>query len=285
MIIKKHRNKNRYILADNIYVRDFTNHDITPVDVNRHLGLLDQNLIIDNELENYSHRYQNIDSEDIFHDKIIIVSDGYQFEEKHKFLAHISKDVAILAVNGALKKWTMVGNNAKLKRNINYYVVNNPYSDCISYLPDRHRYYPKCIASIRTNPKFLAGYNNSAKYIYYPVKNEFYSGVAASAGYRIDDYRNPICAALGLAYRFHARKILLFCCDDAFDCEKPSSIKLENGLWQYPQQAMCQRIIDANCHWLKTQKIEVADYSSGGNYEHISYIRSEEGILEYFKDE
>jgi hypothetical protein len=284
MIIKKHKNKNSYIITDGVYVRDFTTYGTSSIDVNKSLNNVDQELLIDNSLENYSHKYPSIDNEDIFHSDIVIVSDGYNFKEKQDILAKLSKKIIIIAVNGALKEWRLVGENAALKRVIDYYLVNNPYVECMQFMPSRHRYYPKCICSIKTNPKFLKEYQG-LKYIYSPTENEMYSGADVSPQYRIDDYRNPVCAAIGLAYRFHARKILLFCCDGAFDYEKPTAVKLDNELWQYPQHELSQKIIDANCYWLKTQKIEIADYSSGRKYENVSYITNESDIVEYFKDE
>jgi len=245
----------------------------------------DQELIIDNELDNFAQHYALIDNEDVFFRSIVVVSDGYNFVEKQKILARLPKEIGILAVNGALKNWKLVGENAPLKRAIDYYIVNNPYPDCKQFLPTNHRYYPRCIASIKTNPEFLRSYLG-LKYLYSPTKNELYSGPHLDSSYTIDDYRNPICAAIGLAYRFRATKILLFCCDDSFNYEKPTAIKLENGLWHYPQQELSQKIIDANCYWLKKNKIEVADCSSGRKLENATYIKNnEEDIVEYFKNE
>jgi hypothetical protein len=104
--------------------------------------------------------------------------------------------------------------------------------------------------------------------------------------YQIDDYRNSICAAILLAFRFHVRKLLLFCCDDAFDIERPASEKLENGLWIYPQQNVAHDLIDANLYWLSNQEYEVAikDHSSGPKYKNAGYIPME-GILDFFKGE
>jgi len=284
MIIKKHKNKNRYIVTNNVFVRDFTAYGIPAIDINQALNATDRDLLVDNSLENYSQKYPSIDNENIFHPNIVIISDGYGFREKQEILAKLPKHITIIAVNGALKEWRLVGEQAKLKRVIDYYLVNNPYPECKQYLPSRHRYYPKCISSIKTNPEFLRAYQG-LKYIYSPTENEMYSGVNLHPGYRIDDYRNPVCAALGVSYRFKAQKILLFCCDSVFNYEKPTALQLENGLWEYPQHELCRKIIDANCYWLKTQKIEIADHSSGGKYDNASYIKNEDDIVEYFENE
>ena len=74
-------------------------------------------------------------------------------------------------------------------------------------------------------------------------------------------------------------------CDDSFDVEKPGAIKLENGLWTYPQHLKSQEIIDAQCFWLKQAGIEVSDYSSGREYTYASYIENEEAFKKFFIDE
>lgn len=283
MLIKKHKNKNQYLVQNGIYVRDFSAYGIPAIDVNQFLHDTDYELCMENELSNIVLKHPTIDTEPIIHPNVIIVSDGYQFSEKQKLLASIPKDITIIAVNGALKNWTMVGEKSELKRAINYYVINNPYEESLNFLPRNHRYYPKCIASVRTNAKFIDSYLG-AKFLYAPAQNINYSGTGLKADYYIDDYRNPICAALGLAYRFRANKILLFCCDDSFADERPGAEQLENGLYCYPQQIVSKNIIDANCFWLKKQKISVANCSNGGNYVNASYINSEVNeILEYFK--
>jgi len=285
MFIKKHQNKNQYILSNGIYVRDLTSNESNPVDINSLSNTADQQLFIDNEFENYSQRYVNIDNEEIFHPFVAIVSDGYDFAKKHKILSQLPKDVTIIGVNKSLKRWTLVGEMAEQKRSINYYVVNNPYDECLNYLPNTHRYYPKCIASSRTNPEFLKSYSSRNKYIYSCVEDEFYSGVDRKPAYKIDDYRNPICAAISLAYKFKAIKILLFCCDDSFEDERPASEKLDNGLWRYPQQKITHGIIDSMCYWLKLKKIKIADHSSDAKYLNATYINRDEDILEYFTND
>jgi len=284
MLIKKHKNKNDYIVTNGIYVRDFAKSSVLPVDINTNLNKTDHDLIVDNVLENFSQKYQNIDNEDFYFPNIVIVSDGFGFKDKQAILARLPKSVTIIAVNGALKEWRLVGNSAIAKRVIDFYVVNNPYAECMSYLPDKHRYYPRCIASFKTNPTFMKEYQGP-KYVYAPTNSETYSSIDFNTNYKIDDYRNPVCAALGLAYRFNVKKILLFCCDCAFDYEKSAATKLENGLWQYPQHELSQKIIDSNLYWLKNKKIEVADYSSGIKYDNATYITNEVDILEYFENE
>lgn len=283
-MIKKHKNKNNYLVQDGIYIRDFTSQNVPYIDLNNILENQDYDLCMENELNNITCKYPTIDNEQFVHKKIVIISDGYDFDKKQEMLINLPKDVAIIAVNGSLKKWRLLPRLSGLGKSINYYVVNNPYHESINFIPDIHQYYPKCIASIRTNTKFLKKYNGM-KYLYFPTINEKFSGAGVKCDYYIDDYRNPVCAALGLAYRFGAVKILLFCCDDSFKDNRPGSIKLDNDLYCYPQQNISKNIIDANCYWFKKEKISITDSSSAGKYDNIAYIKSEEQkILEYFNE-
>lgn len=274
---------NSYILADTIWVRDFTKSSY--IDINNLSNEKDHNIFLNNEIENYNRRLKLIDQDTYFHNNIVIVSNGYGFIEKHKILAKLPKDkVAIIAINGTLAKWRLLGKDCppELRRPINWYVVNNPYPECIKFLPTQHRYFPRCIASTRTNPNFIKKYNGDVN-LYVPTPSKEYSG-PFSAQYKIDDYRNPICAAIDLAYRFRANKILLFCCDDSFEDSRPYAEKLENGLYSYPQQQLSRKIIDAKLYWLQEENIQVADYSSGIKLQHSLYINNEQDILGFFEE-
>jgi hypothetical protein len=195
------------------------------------------------------------------------------------------KEVAIIATNGALSNWRLVGKKCpvELHRIINWYVVNNPYLECKKFLPTKHSYYPPCIASSRTNTEFVDQYKGGIM-LYHPVPNNRYKGLSESADFLIDDYRNPICAAIGLAYRMGVRKLLLFCCDNSFEEQRPASEKMDNGLWSYPQQFISQNIIDGNLFWLKESGVSIANHSSGKNFHHAPYITSEQ-VMEFFQDE
>lgn len=281
----KQKYKNDYILSSNdhpIWVRNFTQQNYLPLDINRLFMSSDKLIILNNEMKNNSLQMQNIDDMNIKHTKCIIVSDGYNFEKKQDILMNLPKDVAVLVVNEALKKW-----NIKNNVTINYFIVNNPYKDSsLSQIPTKHRYFPMCIMSSRTYyefPKRYKGY--TVKYI--PVQQEDYQTKFHQAtAYQIDDYRNPVCAAINLAFHFGVQKLLLFCCDDVFEEKRPGAEKLKNDLWMYPPQRIAHDIIDANCYWLthQDQPIEIKNHSSGPEYKNIEYI-SEDNIIGYFKDE
>jgi hypothetical protein len=282
MRIKKHSNGNEYLLTpQNKWVRNFTKNSGSFIDINNTISEKDHFTFLKNETKNNFRRYQWIDSEDLFHDKICIVSDGFDFARKQKILSELPKDVTILAVNGALAKWDVKS------RSPNYYIVNNPYSECMKYLPRNLNVFPKCIASPRTNFEFLEAYRGM-KFKYYPANEQSYTtNGLKEVSWQIDDYRNPICAAIGLAYKFGVQKILLFCCDDVFKDERPGAVKLENNLWMYPQQEVAHGLIDASLYWLTHQnysKVIASDHSLGPNYENATYIK-EEDINSFFGNE
>ena len=281
MKIKKYQNGNQYILTpQNKWVRNFTINSVPFIDINETIESKDHFIFLKNETKNGSKKYPWINLEQNYHPNIVIVSDGYNFKNKQNILEKLPKSTTIIGVNGALKNW-----NIK-KRNMNFYVVNNPYPSCLNYLPKKNNILPKCIASQRTNYEFLEVYRGS-KWRYYPVNEKYYTTLGAKeVQWQIDDYRNSICAAIGLAYKFGVEKLLLFCCDDSFDGERPGSKKIENNLWMYPIQEIAHGLIDGNIYWLSKQKhkeVLIKDHSSGPNYTNASYIKEEE-ILSFFKD-
>ena len=272
MRIKKHTNRNDYALTpEGIWVRNLTKKNAPSLDIND-LAKSDFPLLLNNELENNKKRYPYFEFNQKYYDGAVIVSDGYNFIKYQEVLATLPKNIIILAVNRSLANWKLVG-NTDLKKSINYYVVNNPFQECNMFLPQKHRYYPKCIASCRTNPSFLEEYRGE-KYLYRPTSESYFNNsLSNETEQKIDDYRNPICAAVSLAETFKVNKIAMFCCDASFDQNMSGSIKLENELYCYPQQITSQNILDNMFYWLKTnKKISIVDCSMGIKYKNAPYI-------------
>lgn len=268
MKIKHHRNRNDYVyVGESLWVRDFTKKLVVPFDINRLIQESETHLLMSNEQENSTKMYQRIDTESFNYQNIIIVGDGYKFAEKQHLLANMP-DTIIIGVNESLLLWNNI-------RKMNYYVVNNPYPECIQLLPEQPKTFPRCIASLRTNPKFLSKFKNLT-YTYTPTPDEFYGGLHAEADYLIDDYRNAICASLNICWKFNAKKILLFCCDESFDNYRPGSIQLDNKLWIYPQQVTGHKLIDGMLYWLKTADIKLGYYCDGPEYKNATYINDSE---------
>lgn len=279
MRIKKFK-KNEYIFCDGIWVRNpYCNYE--SIDIND-LYPEEKNLCLENEHIN-SARFKIDFPDNIRYENVIICSDGYNWKNKQKFLAEIPNEIAkIFGTNGALSSWGMLGRNpGDLKRGMAFYVVNNPYKECNKYLPSKHSYFPNIVASTRTYPDFIKNYRNEV-YFYNPPNSLNYSCNSNKINLYLDDYRNPICAALSLANTVGAKNIILFCCDEAFEDERPNSIRMHNGLYQYSQQILAQKIIDKQLYWLNKKNIKIFDHSSGIKYENAEYI-SLEKILSFFQ--
>jgi hypothetical protein len=276
MRIKKIKN-NQYIKAEgsDYWIRNYTNSS-NYLDINKKTVQSDYFLLMQNEFWNNKTRYPWIDYEGINCECAVIISDGYDLDKIYSIIENVSlKDgVCLIGVNGILKKW-------ESKKSLNYYVVNNPYNECLSFLPKNNKNLPKCIASNRTNYVFLKNYNG-IKYRYSPVCEENFVFTKSNENlYQIDDYRNPICASIGLAYRFKVNRILLLCCDDVFEENKPGSVAVENGLYCYEQQNIAIDIIDAYLYWLKN-KIQVKHYCRWKKIRNSEYI-SFGDIFNYIK--
>ena len=112
MRIKKHSNGNQYLLtSNNNWVRNFTKNNVPYIDINNTIKNKDHFLFLQNETQNGFKRMPWIDSESIFHPNIIIVSDGFNFKEKIKYLNNIPKEITIIGVNGSLIKWEILNRN------------------------------------------------------------------------------------------------------------------------------------------------------------------------------
>jgi hypothetical protein len=113
MRIKKHSNKNEYLLTEQgMWVRNFTKKMVPYVDINQTISERDHFTFLKNEYANNARRNTWIDQENFYHGKILIASDGYNFDAS--IVDSLPSDVTIIGVHGTLVKW-----NAK--RSMNYY--------------------------------------------------------------------------------------------------------------------------------------------------------------------
>jgi hypothetical protein len=284
-MIKNHKNKNDYLMHEGVLIRDLTKENVTPVDINNLYSNGDYQTLLTNEQINNSKKNVSLDYEAIRLSKVIIISDGFGFNEVHKEFHKLPRDVTIIAVNGALKNWKLVGKDCpeENKKAINYYVVNNPYEECMWFLPRNHSYYPRCIASSKTNHEFLKKYDSEIKYIYNSTPDNDYSGLNTSGFNKFDDYRNPICAALALSYSFGVRKIAILCHDESYKDFKEGMIKTESGNFCYPQQIKSKLFIEGMCYWLTRKDIAIANNSKSLFLKNTQYIESE-NLVNFFEE-
>jgi hypothetical protein len=273
--------RNEYVRAGGLWVRNFSNPDAQGLDINDLFSKDDYEVVLKNELNNSTLRNANITSEraSINFEKCVIVSDGLRFDQREEFFKSIPSDVMIFAVNGVLPKWSWFK-----ERPINLYIVNNPFTECLSYLPKKTKYYPFCVASYRTCYDFVRQYSGRL-FMYTPTLARGF-GSERRDGSLIDDYRNPICASISLAFLFNAHRLLLVGCDDSYEKERPATVQLENGFWSYPQQLQAQEVIDANLYWFKKREnARVADWSDGRKYNNAEYIENATQALAFLNDE
>lgn len=266
--IKKIKN-NEYIKTQNydIWVRNFCNLSSSVVDVNTTIKESEYFLFLKNEFQNNTRKYPWVDVESNNYNTAVIISDGYDFEKIHLNL-NKPKGTIFFGVNGSLKKW-------KNDNTLNFYIVNNPYDECLKFLPNKKNL-PKCITSNRTNPEFLDSYNG-AVYRYSPANEENVSfNKPHNTSFQIDDYRNPVCASINLAYRFGCDKILLLCCDDSFEDNKPGSLLSDSHLYVYPQQLLATEIIDCYLYWFLRSGGTVGYCSMGKKLNNGEYIKKED---------
>jgi hypothetical protein len=267
--IKKHKNRNQYLhVGHEVWVRDPGVYGVPYIDINNLTQKQDHPILLRNEMVNSKMKYPWISSEKYKIEMAVIVSDGYDFD-KHPQIANLPPNVEIFAVNGALAKWQ------KGIRQPNFYVVNNPYKEAIYYLPGTT--FVKCIASARTNYEFLQKYQGMCCR-YYPVGGNEYCGLdAKDCGYRIDDYRNPVCATINLLHKFGVKKLALMFCDEVFDDQRPGSEKSDNGKSYYPQHLKANAVIDGNLYWLnKNNNCKVVQNTVGPKLKTATYITLED---------
>lgn len=287
MRIKRSPTNNEYIRAGDAWIRNYTKPNVSAVGLTRMHARQDYDAVLANEIKNKN--CPRISDETINMENVVIVSDGHNFRWKHLCIAKFPKNVRILAINRAMRNWKLMSNKLEEndRRAINAYVINNPFQEAMSYLPSaENQYYPTCISSTRTHYPFLKRYQGDT-YVYEPTPQRDF-GTDKTERYFIDDYRNPVCAAVGLAYQFGATKIMLLSCDDSFAEQKDFAEQLPNGLWTYPQHIRSHEIIDGNLYWLTHQddrEIKVADWSDGPKYDNAAYISDEEEAIRFFIEE
>ena len=249
------------------WIKNFTKNSPAS-DLNSTITEQEYFLFLENEFNNNLGRYAWLEPEDHYCRSAIIISDGYDFEETHKSLKR-KKDVCIIGVNNTLNKWK--NENCDL----NFYLINNPYRDCLKFL-SKKRNLPKCISSNRTNYEFLNRYKGFI-HRYSPANEEKINFNKASESLlQIEDYRNPICAAINISFRFGCENFLLLCTDDSFKENRPGSIHLENGYYCFPQQNFATEVIDGCLYWLKKNKNNIFYNSKSKKLENATYINSED---------
>lgn len=243
LTFKKHKNSNEYLKVGDYWVRNFYGESLKAKDVNNFYYNVDIKYIIDNEMKNSNMRHPYLEME-LFrkYKRTIIFSDGYDFEKNHKLFDRISPDVLCIAVNQAARFW----NAASFP---DFLLINNPDEVCLTGMPVSK--FPALIASRKTCNRFLQNYKNII-YIYDSVSDEYYeSQVSKNSEFHLDDYRNPICAAISLASKFVRGDIYLAFCSTAYKEKRDGMSEIDQGIYQYGPQSLADKMVDGNLFWYR----------------------------------
>jgi hypothetical protein len=237
--VRRSSNSNEYLKVGNYWIRNFGGTSLNPLDINKLHVEKEIEDIINNEINNTKLRHPVIDSETIRGRDMLIVSDGYGFEN-HKLFDKLRKDICVVTVNHAARFW-------ECSRFPNFFLMNNPTENAMSCLPTRN--FPRLLSSRRTCHRFLQSYNNIT-YFYDPVPQEDYSSpIFKESQTLVDDYRNPVCAAISLAHKYQIGNIYLAFCSNAYTENRDGTEEVSKGLYQYPAQKTGDEIIDGNLFW------------------------------------
>jgi hypothetical protein len=128
---------------------------------------------------------------------------------------------------------------------------------------------------------FIVNSNNNIIYFYDPVPQEEYSSpIFKENQTMVDDYRNPVCAAIALAHKYRLGNIYLASCSSAYTESRFGTNEIEDGLHQYPQQKLGDDIIDANLFWYKFSNKYSKIYHTGieNSYQFSTYLQTDDFI-------
>ena len=280
LTVKNHKNGNQYLYIDNnIWVRNFTVPFAKPIDINKLYQDEEIKNFIDNENKNIYSKYPKFEPKDLSQKNIIIVSDGFGFENINNLLEKINLNKKfIVLTNNSLKKW----NNLNVLPDL--FIENNPFKECLNNIS--LKFYPNCLISTRTYHKFIDYYKYKNIKMYDPTPLEKYNTAIKSDDSKyLDDYRNSICAAINYSYFCNAKNLFLLFCSEAFEKQKPATILHNDGEhYQYPLNNLSEKIIDGMLFWLKKKNSNINIFYHGLNktFNFASYIDSET-LIEYLK--
>ena len=279
--LRNHSSGNQYLLtSDNkIWVRNFGINHAAPLDLNNLYAEHEIETIITNEIINSYHKNATYEPEELFDKNVFIISDGFNFENTLKIINSIEiENPYIILTNNALKLWNVDKYLPSL------FVVNNPYKDCIANI--NKRIFPRLLASTKTMPEFFKYYNYKAGiYVYHsPPQKNYQAPIKNDYSKYIDDYRNPICAALINCFYGNAKKIYLMSCSEGYK-EPRNGTSLVNEIYQYPQQKLADQIIDLNIFWYLKNKPEtsIKYYGINKSFKFSKYISEEDFREEFYE--
>lgn len=261
----KIKDKAKYILSKNGYwVRnffsdigdykfDYYNHDIKE--------------LTNNEIMIKSLNIPSIDKEIIRTEKIAIISSGTDIENCRNIIKKlINKKYFLLGVNDILNKGIFP----------NYYINCDTTNYCIRHIPKKARILPQLIVSSKSCAEFVKLYKSKGSVYYYiPTMNSKYN-LKNKSSYTIDDYRDPICAAINFASRW-STDIVLISPQNFFKEMKDGMEKIDDNKYIYPQQKISHYFADSLCYWAKEEGgCDISVVSTGMKYENANNLSIEQ---------
>jgi len=269
VVLRIDSNKNEYMKVDNYWIRNFSKTNVVPKDINNLYDDSDIKVIIENEIKNEKLTAPNLLEENIYFDDVLIISDGLGFNDHKNLLQDIRSNVCVIALNKTMVFWEAI-------KFPDFYLISSPFENCLADIPKKG--YPKLIASRRTCHKFISAYRNVI-YFYDPTCDDKYkSPVAKNSSIYIDEYRNPICAALNCAFNFRAKNIYLAYCSDGYKAHRPGCISVDENSFCYPQQQLANNIVNANIFWNKFSNPNNNIYYTGikNSFSFAKYVESDD---------
>lgn len=274
--IKVTDDRNEYCKSENYWIRNSRKPNVSPIDINNYYTTDEVKILVENEIKNSKLNIPDIEIENFNWNTVVIVSNGYGFYNNHQNIfdnIKISQKKVVLAVNNSLRFWE----SHKIPQ---YFLINqlNP--------PTNLKYLPILIASKRCNHEYIKKYRNM-KYFYTNTPSYLFSSPAVKeTTFFIDDYRNPICAAINCAVYFGAKRIFLSFCSEGYDSYKEGMERLNESAFIYPQQKLANDIVNKNIFWHKIYDNQIEFFYTGikKSFSFAKYLEHED-FLSVINDE
>jgi len=274
--VKNLHKGNQYLNVEkNIWVRNFTINNVSPIDINNLIKEEEIKTFINNELTNNMLNISKFETKDLRNKNVFIISDGFGFDDINEILQNINiENKFIILTNNSLRKW----NNFDVLPDL--FIENNPYKNALNNI--NSRIFPNCLLSNRIYPEFINMYKYKNIHFYNPTPSlNFNSQSSTDISNYLDDYRNPICAALNYCFLCNAENINLLYCSEGMDKEKPASFLHNDGIhYQYNQNKSADEIINGMIFWYRKNKRHSNIFYHGldKSFKFGSYIKKEDLI-------
>jgi hypothetical protein len=252
-IIRDDSNRNQHLKCKDYWIRNPNKTGAVPEDINDLYSENEIKLLIQNEIYNSKLNIPNVETETFEWENVIILGNGYGFKNEHiKLLDDFPNDRKniVIAVNNTPRFW-------ESKRLPNYYLTNN-LSDFSNF-----KFFPILIAGKRSNPISIMKYRNMKYFYSHTPSYKFRSPTDSDSSFYVDDYRNPICAAINCCNYYKAKNLILAFCSEGYESQRDGMEKINEFLFAYPQQILADSIINANLFWYLTNNPQSKIFYTG----------------------